>query len=91
MLIRTDPQSPFDTPCTQRLIALENVLRRHSDSSITISQYQEVLEQAAISVPTTRTLQEYLRRYGRYCDDVVYGNNAKKLRLDPNATPMPLS
>lgn len=86
MLIRNDPQPPFDTPCTQRLIALENVLRRHSDSSITISQYQEVLEQAAISVPTTRTLQEDLRRYGRYCDDVVYGNNAKKLRLAPDAT-----
>ncbi|TGO02543.1 hypothetical protein PN36_23345 [Candidatus Thiomargarita nelsonii] len=86
MLIRNDPQSPFDTPCTQRLIALENVLRQHSDSSITISQYQKVLEQAAINVPTTRTLQEDLRRYGRYCDDVVYGDNAKKLRLDPDAT-----
>ncbi len=86
MLIRTDPQPPFDTPCTQRLIALENILRRHSDSSITISQYQKVLEQAAMTIPTTRTLQEDLRRYGRYCDDVVYGDNAKKLRLDPDAT-----
>jgi len=86
MLIRTDIKSPFDTHCTQRLIALESVLRQHSDNSITISQYQQILEQAGITVPTTRTLQEDLRRYERYCDDVVYGNNAKKLRLNPNAT-----
>jgi hypothetical protein len=87
MLIRTDSHPPYDKSRTNRLIYLEKILRRSSDSSITISQYKELLENAeTFVVPTERTLQEDLRRYTHYCDDVIYGNHAKKLRLDPDAT-----
>jgi hypothetical protein len=86
MLIRTDSHPPYDKPRTKRLISLENILRRRSDSKMAISQYQEILEEDKIPIPTERTLQEDLRRYAHYCDDVIYGNHAKKLRLDPDAT-----
>ncbi|MEK8021201.1 MAG: hypothetical protein VSS75_030380 [Candidatus Parabeggiatoa sp.] len=86
MLLKIEPHSPFDTPCTQRLICLETKLRRKSDSNITVSEYQSFLEESEIKkIPSLRTLQEDFRRYARYCDDVIYGNHAKQLRLDPDA------
>jgi hypothetical protein len=87
MLIRLDPNPPFDTPCTKRLTALEACLRRHSVGGISLREYRVLLQDAGIAVPRSdRTLQEDLRRYAAYCDDVKYGGHAKRLVLDPLAS-----
>lgn len=87
MLIRLDPNPPFDAPCTKRLMALETSLRRHSVGGISLREYRILLQDTPISAPRSdRTLQEDLRRYAAYCDDVNYGGYAKRLTLDPLAS-----
>ena len=87
MLISLDPNPPFDTPCAERLQALERHLRRGSEGSISLRDYRFLLQEASMTIPrSSRTLQEDLRRYSAYCDDVKYGDNAKRLELDPLAT-----
>ena len=84
MLIRLDPHPPFDLPCAKRLIALEAYLRRRSEGQISVREYRSLLQDLGIDVPrSARTLQEDLRRYAAYCDDVLYGEHAKSLKLDP--------
>jgi hypothetical protein len=87
MLIRLDPNPPFDIPCSKRLIALETHLRRRSQGSMSVRQYRALLHDVDMDIPRSdRTLQEDLRRYAAYCDDVRYGRHAKKLELDPLAS-----
>ena len=87
MLIRLDPHPPFDLPCAKRLIALEASLRRRSEGQISVREYRSLLQDLGIDVPrSARTLQEDLRRYAAYCDDVLYGEHAKSLKLDPFAS-----
>lgn len=87
MLIRLDPHPPFDTPCTKRLVALETHLRRRSEGQISVREYRALLHDLNMDVPrSARTLQEDLRRYAAYCDDVIYGGHTKSLKLDPFAS-----
>jgi hypothetical protein len=67
---------------------LENQLRRQSEKNITLKNYSEWLEDAGISIPSRRTLNEDLNRYTDYCDDVRYGEETKSktLSLDPKVT-----
>ncbi|OQW91250.1 MAG: hypothetical protein BWK78_05165 [Thiotrichaceae bacterium IS1] len=88
MLLRFTTHLPFDQPRTERLFCLEKQLRRQSEKSITLKNYSEWLEDAGISMPSRRTLNEDLSRYTDYCDDVRYGEETKSktLSLDPRAT-----
>ncbi len=87
MLLRLDPHPPFDLPCTKRLIALEGYLRRRSEGQIALREYRVLLQELGLEVPrSARTLQEDLRRYATYCDDILYGEHAKSLKLDPFAS-----
>jgi hypothetical protein len=67
---------------------LENQLRRQSERQITLKNYNEWLEDAGLAIPSRRTLNEDLKRYADYCDDVRYGEetNSKMLSLNPRAT-----
>jgi hypothetical protein len=86
MLLQLDPNPPFDAHCTKRLIALETHLRRSSEGHISVRRYRALLQDIGINVPRSdRTLQEDLRRYATYCDDVKYGGYAKRLELQPLA------
>jgi hypothetical protein len=87
MLLRLDPHPPFDIPCTKRLMALEAHLRHCSEGQISVRKYRSLLHDQGLGVPrSARTLQEDLRRYAAYCDDVIYGGNTKSLKLDPFAS-----
>jgi hypothetical protein len=87
MLIQLDPHPPFDALCTKRLMALEAYLRRRSEGQIAVREYRSLLQDLGLDVPrSARTLQEDLRRYAAYCDDVIYGGHAKSLKLDPFAS-----
>ena len=86
MLIRLLSHSPFEKPRTERLICLETHLRQKSESTITLKHYLDWLEQANITIPTRRTLNEDLKRYANFCDDVRYGGDTKSLSLTPSAT-----
>ncbi len=88
MLLQLTPHLPFDQPRTERLFCLENQLRRQSEKQITLKIYYEWLEDAGLVIPSRRTLNEDLKRYADYCDDVRYGEetNSKMLSLNPRAT-----
>ncbi len=87
MLLKLLPYSPFEIPRTERLIVLENHLRRRSHGGMALRDYVEWLEQAGIKKPSSRrTLYEDLRRYADFCDDIEYGDNNKNLQLDSTAT-----
>jgi hypothetical protein len=87
MLLRLNPHPPFDIPCTERLMALEAHLRRRSEGQISVREYRSLLQNLGVNVPrSARTLQEDLRRYAAYCDDIIYGGHTKNLKLDPFAS-----
>jgi len=68
-------------------MALEAHLRRRSEGQISVRQYRSLLQNQGVNVPrSARTLQEDLRRYAAYCDDVIYGGHIKNLKLDPFAS-----
>jgi hypothetical protein len=54
---------------------------------MSVREYRSLLQELGIDVPrSARTLQEDLRRYAAYCDDIIYGGNTKSLKLDPFAS-----
>jgi len=77
---------PFNNPRTERLLCLETHLRKKSDGSMALRNYIEQLEDEGIAIPTRRTLNEDLKRYEMFCDDIQYGGESKLLSLDSSAT-----
>ncbi len=86
MLIQLISHSLFEKPRTERLICLETHLRQKSENTITLKNYLEWLQSENITIPTRRTLNEDLKRYADFCDDVHYGGDTKSLSLEPKAT-----
>ncbi len=87
MLLRLLPYTLFEAARTERLRILEDRLRRNSHGRMALGDYVAWLDEAGTKKPASRrTLHEDLRRYGEFCDDVVYGENSKSLELDSRAT-----
>lgn len=86
MLLQLLPYSPFETQRTERLIVLEQHLRRKAYGEFKLVNYIEWLEHTDIKCPNRRTLHEDLRRYADFCDDVIYGGTQKTFSLNIAAT-----
>ncbi len=77
-------QPAFDQSRLKRLIILENSLRQSSIGDIMIKEYQALLAQAGMKVPSRQTLNEDFSRYANLCDDLDYGAHTKGLKIQPH-------
>lgn len=78
--------SELTTPArTARLRCLERHIRRASDGRYKIQDYLEWLDADLLPIPSRQTLHDDVAFYAAVCDDVVYGNGDKWLRLNPAA------
>lgn len=86
MLIITAQALPFDKNRSERLNCLEHQLRQASAGELTISNYKALIEKCHLPVPNRKTLYLDLLRYAEYCDDIIYGDQTKKLMINTQAT-----
>jgi len=86
MLIITAQALPFDKNRSDRLSCLEHQLRQASEGELMLSDYKYLIEKCNLSVPSRKTLYLDLLRYAEYCDDIIYGDQAKKLMINTQAT-----
>lgn len=86
MIIHLDPHaSRYEASVRKRLEILETGLRSASDGGAKLADYAGWLEQAGQTVPSRRTLRLDLERYAEECDDLIYGDGQKSLRIDVHA------
>lgn len=86
MLLASDLRaSRYEASVRQRLEILEQRLRVASDGGIKLADYGEWLEQSGQTVPSRRTLRLDMERYVSECDDLLYGEGLKSLRIDVHA------
>ncbi len=69
----------------KRLEALELRLRRMSDGGMRLGDYADWLEESRLPLPSRQTLRLDVERYAQSCDDLVYGEHRKALRIDEHA------
>ncbi len=86
MLLQLLPYSPFEAPRTERLIVLEQHIRRKSYGEYRLADYVAWLTEAGMKLPTRRTLHADLSSYAAFCDDIQYGEQKKSLFLLPSAS-----
>lgn len=79
-------QLPFSKSKYNRLLCLERHLRKASSGTVSVGQYQRLLEKAAIAVPSVRTLHEDLRTISALSDDLQYGHHRKAMIIDSTAS-----
>lgn len=86
MLVASDSRaSRYESSVRQRLEILEQRLRVASDGGIKLADYGDWLNQSGQAVPSRRTLRLDMERYVSECDDLIYGEGLKSLRIDVHA------
>jgi hypothetical protein len=83
MILHLSPSAfCYETQVRERLEVLERRLRRASEGGMKLGDYATWLRDAGLALPSRQTLRSDMERYAQHCDDLVYGDHQKSLRIN---------